>query len=141
MRSDNHGQNAVHPADLAVKRKLAEKNIFVGFCVELFGRNQQSDKYRKVIKRTFFSPVGRGKIDGNAADGEIKAAVFNCRAHTVTGFADCGIGQTDHIKARQSGGNISLHADGKNLHAEDSHAVDLCKHISFLFRSGFMLSS
>ena len=45
MRSDNHGQNAVHSADFAVKRKLAEENVIVGFDVDLFGRFQQSDKY------------------------------------------------------------------------------------------------
>ena len=131
---DNHRQHTVDPANLTVKRKLAEEDISVRVGSQLFRRHKQSNKHCKVIERALLSAVGRGKINGNSADRKIKAAVLYRGMNTVSGLADSGIGQAYHIKTRQARGYISLNADRENLHAENAHTVDLCKHSFILFR-------
>ena len=77
--------------------------------LQLLRRRKDTQQDGQVVQRTLLADTGGGQIHGDAADGELGAAVFHGGADTLPRFLDGGVRQTHHVKGGQPAGEEALH--------------------------------
>ena len=112
-----HGQHPGHRAQPPVQGQLAHKGG-VPFTLqgELAPRAQNAHQNGQVVHRARLAPAGGGQVHGNAGDGEVKAAGFDCRAHPLPGLLHGGVGQAHHVEGGQAAGQGALGGHRIALH-------------------------
>ena len=93
-RAQGNGQHAFDRAHAAVERQLAHHDEIVELVgLDLFAGGDHADGDGQVEARPFLLHVGRGQVDGGAAESEAEAGIDQRGHHPVAGFLDRGIGQ------------------------------------------------
>lgn len=78
--------------------------------------------------------MGRGQVDGDAADREGETAVFDGGPHPLPGLIDRRVGQAHDGEGGQTAGQIALHRDrvaGDAVQTEGTYIVDHGKILQF----------
>ncbi len=137
-----HGQQAADGPQLPREGKLPQEDGVLRVARKLPGGFEQRDQQGQVVDGALFLLVGRGQVHGDAADGKVKAAVLQGRAHPVPGFLHRRVRQAHQLEGGQPLGEVRFHFYRKCLHAIKAHAVYFRHHPhtpSFLGNAGFII--
>ena len=137
-----HGQQAADGPQLPREGKLPQEDGVLSVARKLPGGFEQRDQQGQVVDGALFLLVGRGQVHGDAADGKVKAAVLQGRAHPVPGFLHRRVRQAHQLEGGQPLGEVRFHFYRKCLHAIKAHAVYFRHHPhtpSFLGNAGFII--
>ena len=137
-----HGQHAPNGPQLPREGKLPQEDGVLRVARKLPGGFEQRDQQGQVVDGALFLLVGRGQVHGDAADGKVKAAVLQGRAHPVPGFLHRRVRQAHQLEGGQPLREVRFHFYRKCLHAIKAHAVYFRHHPhtpSFLGNAGFII--
>ena len=126
------GCHRQHPARMAhhsIQRELADHDR--AFDAVLWKKACQDDdpqRDRQVVSRTFLTDRGRRQIDHHPVTREIQTRVLDRGLHSLAAFLNRGIRQTHDDHGRQPVGVVHLHFDDDAFETDDSTGVDARKH-------------
>lgn len=91
-------EDTANGADFAVQGEFTDEEFVSEIEIELFGCQEKPESHRYVVDRGILGQIGRGEVDGNAAEAvwREKTAIFDGGTDAVAGFLDRGIGEADH---------------------------------------------
>ena len=131
-RGHRHGQHAVHRAQCAGERKLADKGRVPGGRLDLLCAGEDTEKDRQIVERAFFLEPRRSKIHRDAGDGKLHAAVFHRRAHALARFLDRRVAEANDVERGKPPGKEALHRDLIARDALKAERTHCCDHILLL---------
>ena len=120
----HHRQDAGGMAQSAVQRQFAQKDGRFGRRQSLAGAEQDADGDGQIVGGAGFFQVGRRQVDGDAAHGELAAAVADGGAHPLFGLLHGGIGQPHDVKSGQPRRDVGFGLD--NLPVQAQNGAGLC---------------
>ena len=124
----DHGQDAGGVAQAAVQGQLAEEDGRLHGRQRLAGAEQDADGDGQVVGRAGFLQVGGSQVDGDAAHGELAAAVADGGADSLLGFLHGGVGQADDVKGGQAGGDVGFGLNNLAVQTDDGAGLSGCQH-------------
>ena len=104
-----HGEHAPHGAQRPRQRQLAQKGCVRRRRVQGLRSGQDTQENGQIVDRALLFLGGGGQVHGDAADGELRPAVFHRRPHPLPGLPHGGVGQAHHVEGRQAAGKKALH--------------------------------
>ena len=117
---NERGQNALHGADGAVERELAEHDYAVGFgAFELTARHQNCQSYGQVVMAALLFYVGGGEVDGYSVDGKVQAGIAYGRIYPLPALLYGGVGQADELVSRHSPVYVGFDLHGHPVQADE----------------------
>ena len=129
-RQGRHRQNTLRMARGPVQRQLANKQR-AGQLVRphLLRSSQDSHSDGQIIRRAFFTQIGRGQINGDTLVGwKCETAVFDGGVNTVAAFAHSGIRQAYQVKGRRAANNIYFYVYNICFQADNGTTHDFRQH-------------
>ena len=104
-----HGQHAGHGTQRAGEAQLPQKRRVPRQGADLLRRRQYPQQDGQVVDRALLPHPCGSQIHRNAADGELRPAVFHRRPDALAGFLHRRVRQPHHVKPRQPAGEKALH--------------------------------
>ena len=95
--------------------------------VDLTLAREDAEQQRKVVDRAFFLQVRGREVDRDAADGELRSAVFDRRADALARLLHRRVAEADHVERGKPAREEALHRDlitGNALQTEGTHRCD-----------------
>ena len=133
---NGHGQHAAGRTYLPCQRQLTHKTSLRLHLIrqfQLLAGHQNAQQNGQVIHRAFLSQLTGCQIHRNAPHGKFKAAIFQGRMHPLPGFLYRRIGQTYHIKPRQSAVQVALAYHLLPVNSYNATGSDPCYHAASSF--------
>ena len=112
-----HGQHTGDAPQGAGKGQLTDESRIRRQSGQIAARSQDAHQDGQVVDSAGLFLPGGGQIDGDAADGELGAAVLHRRPDPLPGLPHGGVRQAHHVKSRQAAGEKTL---GAHLVAGDA---------------------
>ena len=103
-----HGQHAGHAPQRAGEGQLTQKRGVRRGNRQVTAGCQQSHENGQVVHGAGLFLPGGGQIYGDAADGELRSAVFHRRPDPFPGLPHGGVRQAHDVKGRQPAGEKAL---------------------------------
>ena len=104
-----HGQHPRAGAQLPGQGELPQEGAALLPDFQLPPGGQQPHQNGQVVQSAQLLHMGGGQIDGDPADREGEAAVFDGGAHPLPGLVHRRVRQADHGEGGQSAGQVALH--------------------------------
>jgi len=124
-RAQDRGQCAVHRAQLAGERQLADEFILSQRCARnaaVGGENAERD--RQIEAAAVLGQIGRCEVHGDPALGVFELRVEDRRAHAIARFLYRRFRQSDDRGTGQAAGKMHFAGDQRRGHAILRTAVD-----------------
>ena len=126
-RGHRHRQHTADGAQRAGERQLTDERGGRVRRVDLTLAREDTEQQRKVVDRAFFLQVRGREVDRDAADGELRSAVFDRRADTLARLLHRRVAEADHVERGKPAREEALHRDlitGNALQTEGTHRCD-----------------
>ena len=107
-----HRERSAHRAQRSVESELADEQSRVeGIRFELSRRHEDPKCNRKIEGGSFFSYIGRRKIDRDSAWRNVESGIQKRCTHALAAFLDGARGQSDDRPLRKARRCIDFHGD------------------------------
>ena len=123
-----HGQHPRAGAQLPGEGELPQKGAALLPELQLSPGGQQPHQDRQVIQGADLLHMGGCQIDGDPADREGEAAVFDGGAHPLPGLIHCRVRQADDGEGGQAAGQVALHRHRIARDAVEPEGLDRIDH-------------
>ena len=105
----------------SIERKLTEEEgTFYNFFIEFYLFTEDSECNREIIEGSFFSQIGRGKVDCDACPSrESISRILHSTPYALAGFLYCCISESHNRELSHTGYDIYL-----NLYEVARYTID-----------------